>query len=196
MTIIRIAPLALASLLFVAPEVEAQIPRILRHLPRTGLAAAETRPAVGVIGGPTSRAADLDTEGGEFALFGELPIDKGWRARGELGAAMWDLQATQSRPASRLTLTRGSAGLYRVHGRGELHSFIGAGVGLYRHRMSGGANSSLKGGAHIGMGAEYEGREMGFNTEVRVGAAPNPTAHLGGTLHLSLLFGVKKVFRD
>ena len=187
--------LGLASLLFLAPEVEAQIPQVLRHLPRAGLTPAETRPAIGVLGGPTSRAADADTGGGEFALFGEMPIDTGWRVRAELGGATWDMAPTEQRSASQLTLTRGTVGIYRVHGRGDLHSFIGGAVGLYRHRLSGAADSSLKGGAHIGMGAEYDGRRMGFATEVRVALAPNPTAHGGGTLHASVLFGLKRVFR-
>ena len=164
-------------------------------MPRAPLTPAETQPAIGLLGGPTSRAADTDTSGEELALFGELPIDKGWRARGEIGAAMWDLQQMHDQRASRLMLTRATAGLYRVHGPSELHSFIGVGVGMYRHRLSGSADSSLKGGAHLGMGAEYEGRRVGFNTEVRVGVAPNPTAPAGGTLHASILFGLKRVLR-
>ena len=188
----RTAALAFTSLLFLAPEVSAQILVGPRRPPRI---LAETQPAVGVLAGPTSRAADSDTGGLEFAVFGEKPIDRGWRARGEIGVALWDTTPAFTEGATRISLTRATAGLYRVHGHSGMHSFAGGGVGLYGHHVANGPGSGVKGGVHAGMGIEIMGARHGFSTEVRVGVAPKPSAPLGGVLHASILFGVKRVMR-
>jgi hypothetical protein len=188
----RILGIAVLALLCGATEALAQVP-----YPRPGrppLTPAETRPAAGLMAGPTSRAADNDTGGLELAVFAEAPIDAGWRARGEIGAAIWETDPAYARGAKRVTLTRATAGLYRVHGRSRVHSFIGAGVGLYGHHLSGAPGSGMSGGAHGGMGLEYEGRRRGLSAEARIGLAPKSSTPQGGVLHASVLFGWKRVF--
>lgn len=190
-TTAKLAGLTLLSLLFLPPEGSAQI---IRGRPRPAPTPADTRPALGLLGGPTSRASDTDTGGLEFALFGEKPIERGWRARGEIGAAIWNTDPAFEGGITRLTLSRATAGLYRVHGRSPVHTFIGAGVGLYRHRLRGAPGSGFAGGAHGGMGIEYAGRLGGFSSEVRVGLAPKSSTPHGAVLHASVLFGVKRMF--
>ena len=185
----RQVTLALVSLLFLtagAPEASAQIilgrprpPRPPRVIP------ADNYPSLGLLLGPTSRSADHHTGGLEVAFTGEVPLHDGLRGRVELGASTW----------SALTLTRATAGLYRVSGRSPFHGFVGAGVGLYRHRVDGERRSGSQPGVHGGFGFEYVGRRRGYSAEVRLGVAPNSKTPDGGVLQASLLFGWKRVFR-
>ena len=180
---------AIAALLFFtagAPEAQAQIilgrprpPRPPRIIP------AENHPSLGVLIGPTSRSAHQHTDGLEVAFTGEMPLHDGLRGRVEVGASTW----------SSLTLTRMTAGLYRVSGTSPFHGFAGLGLGLYRHRVDGEPASGSQAGLHGGFGFEYVGRRRGYSAEVRLGVAPSSKTPDGGVLQASLLFGWKRVFR-
>ncbi|MEX2272039.1 MAG: hypothetical protein WD690_11230 [Vicinamibacterales bacterium] len=193
----RLTAVSLLSLLFLAPEVSAQIlrrPRPPRTIPE------DSRPGLGIILGPTSRVSETATGGLDFAVTGELPLPGGYRARAELGAAEWATDPAAERGATRLTVTRATLGIYQLSGSDRVHSFLGGGFGLYRFRVKGAGGSGTKTGLFGGFGLEAAGRRHAASVEIRLTFAggqregEHVTDPHDTVLHGSILFGLKRVF--
>lgn len=163
----------------------------------------DLQPAVGIVLGPSSRAAEKATGGFQLGLTGEVPLPEGFLGRAELGVAAWNTDPMSDGGATFLSIRHATLGLYRMNGERGVHTFIGGGVGLYRFRVQDAGGSGTKPGIHAGVGIEGGGKRLAISGEMRLtiagGGRPNPgqvyepSAH-ESILHASILFGVKRRF--
>jgi hypothetical protein len=161
----------------------------------------DLRPAMGVVLGPTSRAAALASDGFQLGISGDVPLPDGFVGRAELGIAAWNTDPATDGGATFLSIRHMTVSAYRTNGTGRTHTFIGGGFGLYRFRVRNADGSGTKPGVHGGVGIEGGGKRMAMSVEARLtfagGGRRAPMEAYGphdAVLHASLLLGVKRRF--